>query len=191
MQTVEMPGDVPSSGWESLTAWASQAGLPVPPRGAVDLNEVARLGRCRWSSDDGLGAVALYGLAIPPLVRALRGGHAFAFAHHGHGMNSYALTTLTGQGSVAVTYQHAWAGALRSRDDDARAIADAYVRIEGLLGDLVHDGVPEWLLVVSDYVVKASVLHLPTREIARIEPAGGASLLKQTCDRLLALQEER
>jgi hypothetical protein len=80
-------------------------------------------------------------------------GHLVAMSHAGHGMNSYGLSLVTGQGPLAIYVQHGFGGLMMPPISALMAINATYARIATLFESTLErrDEPCRWLLYLSDF----------------------------------------
>lgn len=146
-------------GYSNLVWALSEAGIVIPPLGGVAPSEVLLhedgLSGWHWSSKTPFDRFdTMYRFDVETVAHELAlNGVRFDLSHGGHGANSYGLTLLVTQGSVAMLTQHAFGGAYSDALQTRFRINQTYARVRQLLS-LVKgrpDASPAVLIAYSQF----------------------------------------
>ena len=142
-----------NEGGTDLIATLGAAGIALPPLGPISQSAVHTYGAWSWGSHY-IPPIVLYMFEAECVARHLvKHGPFFAFAHAGHGINSYGLNLVTTSGPVAAYVQHSYGGGYANHVSNLIDINATYSRLHVLLRAADEAPATElrWLLVFSSF----------------------------------------
>lgn len=174
---------------QDMIALLTAAGLSRPPVGASLADGLRTFGPWHWGTRY-VDPMQLY-LFYPEVIAKdiVENGHFVAMSHAGHGMNSYGLNLVTGQGPLAVYVQHGYGGAMMQPISAQMDINATYARIATLFDATRsrRDEKCRWLLYLSDFRGAYGILDLES--IQASDPVGSAEVDRKFGQLFLAMAE--
>ncbi|GAB3487821.1 hypothetical protein [Flexivirga lutea] len=139
-------------GCTGMSETLRQAGILMPPLGAVTADSIATYGRWSWGNAF-IDPFALYSFDVDLVIRSLRHRRVMVMSHSGHGANSYGLSTVTTCGPVGAFIQHGYGGAYMDPVEQLIDINSTYSRLHVLFSAAKEQSASElrWLLVYSGF----------------------------------------
>jgi hypothetical protein len=169
-------------GIAELSDTVVRKGIARPPFGVVDESSINSYGSWSWGSLQ-VDPLVMYMFRFDVIAGMLRDhGPFFAFAHAGHGTNSYGLNLVTAAGPIAAFVQHSYMGLYTDPVQSLIAINSTYSRLHVLLEKAKHKAeMPlRWMLLYSDFRGACTITEIDGPGTQRFD--GEEALFKAATD---------